>query len=293
MTLPIFHFITKTRTLTRRQTEEISHLLSFCHGFDGTEAGGISFPLEDEDSFYFLFYSGENSTVSAGTMALSGVLALSGIGEGTFECTAFVLPEARRRGIARALFDCAQEYLKKSNPKRPLVIDLIFDEASGKKESVARALGADFLSRELHMKLSLKEISKTLSSCAFFEEARNREGYRILRSRTSKNQYLLYFRDQKIGSYSLWEGGQSLWLYEFRIYEKHRGKGHGSGVFPGILKEIQKEYGEKKEAVSLQVTGDNLPAVSIYKKYGFSVESALAYYRKCVPQAGKGILQGR
>lgn len=64
-----------------------------------------------------------------------------------------------------------------------------------------------------------------------------------------------------------YEGGR-LWLDRFFIDSRYQGKGYGEEALKGLIKRLIDEY--DKPEVYLSVTDEKIPAVKLYKKYGFA-----------------------
>ncbi len=63
-------------------------------------------------------------------------------------------------------------------------------------------------------------------------------------------------------------------LYRIAVLPEFRGKGHGGHIMEKFLNSLPK----KTERVFLEVRESNLPAVGLYKKYGFKLISARKNY---------------
>ena len=81
--------------------------------------------------------------------------------------------------------------------------------------------------------------------------------------------------DQKAGSFSLYLQPPSACLFEVEIAEPFRGHGLGQAMIRQ-LQDLTPAIGIS--TLTLQVSGDNLPALRLYKKTGFHITETLSYY---------------
>ena len=65
------------------------------------------------------------------------------------------------------------------------------------------------------------------------------------------------------------------YLYGLEIHEKYRGQGHGNHL---LLQVIHDLAAFDPLPLRLQVSGENIPAVSLYKKTGFQITETLYGY---------------
>ena len=81
--------------------------------------------------------------------------------------------------------------------------------------------------------------------------------------------------DQKAGSFSLYLQPPSACLFEVETAEPFRGRGLGQAMIRQ-LQDLTPAIGIS--TLTLQVSGDNLPALRLYKKTGFHITETLSYY---------------
>lgn len=65
--------------------------------------------------------------------------------------------------------------------------------------------------------------------------------------------------------YSVEAGGVCLWVEDLYIRQSHRNKGWGRAFFEMILK----KYKDCAFRIRLEVEEDNLPAIALYRRFGF------------------------
>lgn len=251
----------KTVRLTRYQKEEINALIHECRS--EIPALKLSFPYEDGTLFYLLYNA-----------SLVSVLALN-MPSRPFEpaeCTAFTRPSHWRTGCFSTLFSLAETEFEE--------IDLLFptDHSNEGAEKALESLGTELAFSEYRMTLSLtsplcqknaisvspKHLSYTVSlkeaktGCFHFFDA-------------TLNTSL----DIPCGTCSFTCFETSACLSDFEIVEPLRGQGIGKKALSLIIS-YAKNLG--LSSLSLHVSGDNIPAVSLYKKTGFQISETLSYY---------------
>ena len=85
-------------------------------------------------------------------------------------------------------------------------------------------------------------------------------------------KYLIYYlNDEKIGYLYYSEIYDRIEINDFYIEDKYKRKGYGSLLLEKLI--------EKEKPITLEVNENNLPAISLYKKYGFKeVAKRKGYY---------------
>ena len=78
-----------------------------------------------------------------------------------------------------------------------------------------------------------------------------------------------------VGSFSLYLQPPAACLFEVEIAEPLRGRGLGEAMIRK-LQALVPALGIS--TITLQVSGDNLPALGLYKKTGFRIAETLSYY---------------
>lgn len=226
----------------------VRSLAAHCCAADGTS---LSFPEEDAE-LYLLYYAENGCLLSAA--------AFSPEEGGGYDCSAFTRPEFRNRGLFSLLLDTAEELLPEES-------DFFFyvDEHSSDTVKALHALGADLLSREHMME---RPAGNTESLPAPLAAVRSLCG-----STESGRPVFLY--SCPYGSLTIAEYGDSYYLYGFEIQHRHRGRGYGKSFLSGVLSDLSRL---SSRPVRLQVSGDNLPALTLYEKTGFLITETLSRY---------------
>lgn len=242
--------ICSTNLLTQKQKQELADLTAVCSRHDDTD---LSFPIEEDDLSCVLGYLPDSRLVSC--------LALIPYEETLAECCAFTHPDFRRQG-------CFSELLSEALSLYPDV-DLLFAVSENCPDTLntLKALDAEKNSEEHLMECSLS----SFRSCS---EGRSTEPFSI--KPRSKTEYTFYHSDIPCGGICIEAVEKTVvCLHHVEIFPEFRNRGFGTALlqlFLPIL--IQKGF----EKAILQVTGDNAPALALYKKTGFSVTKTLSYY---------------
>ncbi len=159
--------------------------------------------------------------------------------------------------------------------------DLVFPAEETCEDTVLtlNAIGADLWYQEHLMELS---------SAAFMKTGlvkNNRFSESLTLSMTHENEEepslcTFLIKDSPVGSCYLDVRGQSAsYFYGFEIAENLRNQGLGSACLSLLLETCFLRPGFKKlKKFSLQVSGQNGPAMALYKKAGFQITESLSYY---------------
>lgn len=266
--------ISVVSALSPAMKENLDELLCSCRE---REPVTLKFPQE-EDVFYVL--------LSADGM-LCTAAAFYKEEEGVFSCTAFTRPEYRRQGFFSAA-------LKKGLELLPEETDLLFytDEKSPDALGTLKALEAERISTEYMMELSPNEFFANLgnsdadrnrpsgnpgtdnSACTLTDgPVPGHPGLTVM-AVSEDGSDVLSFLDA-YGSVRILPCPSHYYLYGFEIKEAFRGMGHGQALLKSVLSAL---FSHKKLPVTLQVSGQNLPALSLYKKTGFRITETLSCF---------------
>lgn len=251
--------IIRTKTLSNTQKNSLLRLQETCRKHDHIS---LSFPMEEDCTFYLLY--DEDSLLSA----LSAFFNENG----EYECYACTLPANRRKGHFALLLE---ELLKESGD-----IDLVFpvDETSEDTVRTLDALGAVLWYQEHLMELTASVFSETgpaKSNC--LAESLSLSIAHDPEEGPSRCTFLM--NGSSVGSCYLDFRGQSAYFYGFEIAENLRNHGLGSACLFLLLETCFSLPGpEKPKKLFLQVSGQNLPAMALYKKAGFQITESLSYY---------------
>lgn len=249
--------IIRTKQLDLHQLEDLHALETACRSHDQTS---LTFPTED-GCLFFLLYDEET--------LLSAFSAFFNEFE-TCSCSAFTLPSCRRRGHFTRLLE---ELLKESGE-----CDLLFlaDDSCADAKHTLDAIGAELLNQEHMMELRLPAPSPGLDSRAVkFSPA--------LSPRDEDTLYTIHVNDQPAGSFHLIFQNETVYFYGLEIQESLRNQGIGTRAAAALIEELNRSARPQPEdlpvsRVLLQVSGDNEPALALYRKLGFAFTETLSYY---------------
>lgn len=239
------------------QTANLSFLQDTCNKLDHIS---ITFPLE-EDCICYLLY--ENDCL------LSALITFFRDCE-TMECYACTLPTHRRNGHFTQLLD----ELVNDYPDIELVFP-VYDNCPDTANTL-KALEATFWYQEHFMELTITRLKKS----GFLKEDVDLNTITITSKRDDLNNQICYqfTKDQMlIGTCYLEIQKDCAYFYGFEISEPVRGQGLGGECLSLFLTHYV-SMPENKERIYLQVSGQNLPAMTLYKKAGFIIQESLSYY---------------
>lgn len=249
--------IIRTKQLDLHQLEDLHTLETACRSHDQTS---LTFPTED-GCLFFLLYDEET--------LLSAFSAIFNEFE-TCSCSAFTLPSCRRRGHFTRLLE---ELLKESGE-----CDLLFlaDDSCADAKHTLDAIGAELLNREHMMELRLPAPSPGLDSRAVKFSP-------TLSPRDEDTLYTIHVNDQPAGSFHIIFQNETVCFYGFEIQEPLRNQGIGTRAAAALIEELNRSARPQPEdlpvsRVLLQVSGDNEPALALYRKLGFAFTETLSYY---------------
>lgn len=227
------------------------------------------------DGDVFFFWEQEETIHSP---ELYAFLALYLTEDGLWECSAFTLPNRRQNGYFSDLLEAAERAYPDYEFSFP-VPDL---ETSLPAKSALASIGAEFWYQE-HM-MALQADNPSWST--FFPE--NPDFCLSLQiqpesSEASDSSYNLsvhgFFSENCVASCSLaistHKSQTTCCLHHVLVPPSLRGQGWGTRFLYTLLPAL-KEQGVT--SFLLQVSGDNLPAISLYKKTGFQITETLSYY---------------
>ncbi len=238
-------------SLTEKQKKDIHALVLKCKE---AEPLALSAPVEDGLD-YFLLYNEESLLLGFGFLFFPQ--------EASCECGVFIHPDHRKKGLCSSILNQALEYVEQYEKKRNCQTDFCFltDPATPSATAVMEALEAEYWYSEYKMvrKLNKKDSLYTPSLCI-------RE--------TEDGIYTASLDGRIIGSCAVLPSGQELYLYAFQIEETFQGQGYGKDFLLGMLALLSSKGGQ----VSIQVSGQNYIARSLYKKTGFQTSESLSYY---------------
>ena len=166
-----------------------------------------------------------------------------------------------------------EELLKESGE-----CDLLFlaDDSCADAKHTLDAIGAELLNQEHMMELRLPAPSPGLDSRAVkFSPA--------LSPRDEDTLYTIHVNDQPAGSFHLIFQNETVYFYGLEIQESLRNQGIGTRAAAALIEELNRSARPQPEdlpvsRVLLQVSGDNEPALALYRKLGFAFTETLSYY---------------
>ena len=239
--------ISSTNLLTQKQQQEIADLTAFCRQHDGND---LSWPADEEDLTHVFGYLPDGR--------LAACLTLIPYEETLAECCAFTHPEFRRNGFfSRLLEEALSQY-----PDADLLFAVSEDCVDALK--TLEALGAEKDSEEHMMECDLGSVPGNSSSHPFSI------------TRTNETEYALHHSGTLCGTASAEPVSKTtVCLHHVEILPEFRNQGCGTAFLQLLLPELA---GKGFQKAILQVAGDNAPAITLYKKTGFSVTKTLSYY---------------
>lgn len=249
--------ITHTTVLTEAQKSELQELVDACKK---KEPLSLSAPSEDGLD-YLLAYESDGT--------LLGFLYLFFTEEQTCECSAFVHPEYRRKGIFDQLFNQALDMTDNYEKTHHSPVDFCFlvDEKTSSAMAVMNLLETEYWYSEYKMVRKCRESDMTYKS-----------KLSIISKQDATNNMFVYdalLDGQKIGNCMVLPLEKEDYLFHFEIDEPYQGKGYGKDFLLGMLSSLYQEGYQ----ISLQVSGQNFIARNLYKKTGFQISETLSYYR--------------
>ncbi len=281
--------IIRTEDLCEIQKNDLFLLQNICQGHDSIS---LSLPTE-EGWVYYLLYDEDR--------LLSALCAFFNENS-EWECCAFTLPQNRHQGCFTLLFE---ELLKETGED-----DLLFsvEETCQDTVSVLKAIGAAFWYQEHMMSLSISDFSQselTKANCdpesisilprgsslcpedKFTLPPRGsslcpEDKFTLLERHGFQDEpvhYIFLAGEKAVGSCYLDLREKKSYLYGFEIAEDMRNQGYGQTCLSLFLNTYFKRFGPGNEkALFLQVSGQNLPAMALYKKAGFQITESLSNY---------------
>lgn len=247
--------IKHTVHFTIEELQAVQKLYEICRQ---EEALTISFPCEEFTSSYLL-YDEENDSLPAAVLGL----IYDSSSDDSAECFALTHPKKRQKGYFSALLDAAEEEIEE--------YDLLFltDGCSPGATHTLRALEAEPLSTEYRMEYDLTQKGEYphTSRLTVTESTEEDESIRYDFSLTETQTPVACCRTRRFGIKSC--------FYDFLVQEEFRGRGLGAEALLLVLQRLSQK---QETSVFLHVSGENLPAVSLYQKTGFRICETLSVF---------------
>lgn len=239
--------ITITSELSSVQIQQIQNLIRASREKEPVTA---SFPFEEADFFAFLEEDG----------AIRSAAAVIREDDTACECCAFTDPAYRRQGLFHELLDAVIDEL-------PEDTELLFYTNGKSPDCLAalEALEAEVVLEEHMMELQLDRFEKSADSPQSPVQASEEllDGTKTLIFRNAHGTVnISVFRDY-------------YYLYGLEIHESMRGRGLGHRLLTHVLSILAER---DPLPLRLQVSGNNLPALSLYRKTGFQITETLFCY---------------
>lgn len=248
----------RTTVPDARLSKDLCLLQEACNKYDHIS---LTFPLE-EDCICCLLYENER---------LLSALITFFTDSDTMECYGCTLPGERQKGH----FTFLLKELVNDYPDCDFIFPVYENCQDGLK--TLQAIEASFCYKEHFMELSIPMSEKSF----FLMENKDGSGLTISSHRYSDGLICYEFLKDKavVGKCSLGLQENSAYLYGFEISNSLRGQGLGTTCLRLFLKTyVSLPRNQRKDIIYLQVSDENLPAVSLYKKAGFQIRESLSYY---------------
>lgn len=259
------------------------------------ETISLSFPLPSaEDEVMIHYFAALEHTLCIGVAAvcLFPLHSDENCCEFSYEITAFVHPDYRRQGIFRTLIELflEKEQLTWQDPR----IQFLSDRRCLAAALTAAAWNMKQISAEYLMQLDLS-IRPDNPSPIRITRCRNRRllashyshifqmapdigrAYvdMILAEEENTIPFLIRMKNTPIGSgYLIQSNPEKAYLFSFGILPEYQG--HGLGL--ASLQALKEFLPESCKLLTVQVSGQNIPACRLYEKAGFVMTQQLLYY---------------
>lgn len=243
--------IINTMKLNTTQSKDILSLIAKCKEHEGLI---LQYPFDDPDCLYLLLYDNDTLISAAAFLYINSSL---------FECLAFTDPSKRKKGYSSKLLETAINILKEKSEH--ITINFICDDFCPASKAYMNTIKATLLDTQLKMSANIDKID--------LKPDKN-----IKITQKENDLYDIYKESRHIGSFNILPYNKSTaYFYNYIIDKKYRGCGLGTLAFPTVVFELKKQG---YFLVELQVSKGNIPALKIYKKYGFEITESLYYYTK-------------
>ncbi len=243
--------IINTTKLDSTQITDIRSLIADCKKYEKLT---LEYPFDDEECLNLLLYDNLKLISAVAFLQIDGKL---------FECIAFTNPSDRKKGYTSQLLDAGINILKEKS--KHITINFICDDLCPAAKAYLKNINAKLLDTQLKMSAILDNIALKPD-----KDIKIKKG--------SDGTYAIYKVNQHIGSFNILSYNKdTIYFYNYIIEEQYRGHGLGTAAFPNVLLELKKQG---YRLILLQVSQGNIPALKIYKTYGFEITESLYYYTK-------------
>ena len=276
--------------LDQETMEEIKQLVAEAEIFDEVDYTAL-LSMNDLSDFYtkgfcVVAYDDDSDRLVGALTSIDRIATLD------FEWSCVVLPSVRKQGIGERLVTELGRNLK----VRGAVADFaLIPESSEAGQQLLHKFGYahDFSERtmvadaekvELDSKVEVlpytdeeSEIIRVLVSAFGDTEEESKELIEFNTQTPNRHLMIAKVQEEIVGTFTIVDDGEKLWMTGLAVYELARGK----GVASYILKWCKHEaYRLGKTSVYLDVETDNDHALSIYEKAGFHTVSNTYFYIK-------------
>lgn len=244
-------------------------LANICREHDGTFSGAETEPGFKPDrhfrSFY-LYYEGRR---------LIGELFIFLTDNDRAEITAIVDPCCRKQGVFKKLLGAAEEELDKYGiSDRYFVAEPECEDAKKVIEHFKLTTDhyehiMEFTGKESEMPAGEGDNKAGILQEYAVSIEKESDGYHAAIKKVSETD--------EIGTANACITGKSVFIYGVEISENYRRQGLGRKLITEMIGKIREDLPEN--AIKLQVSSENIPAVGLYKGIGFEIVSSLAYIK--------------
>lgn len=227
------------------------------------------------------------------TDKLVGVIsAIDRIATLDFEWSAVVLPSVRRQGIGEQLIKELTRNLDLRGatedialvPKASKAGQQLISKFGYVHDFSERTMAADAVENEMISEIEITpysseelELIELLASAFGDTEEEARELIAFNTQTPNRKMMLALINKEVVGTVSIVEETEKLWVTGLAVHEKARGKGIATSILNWSKNEAHRLG---KAEVLLDVETDNEDAISVYKKVGFKTINFTHFYRK-------------
>ena len=245
--------IKRADVLSGAEKKSLLRLVARCRE---AEPFTMTLPSGADDAVFLLLYSGRR---------LAAALVLCPSGDGTSEALAFTHPSYRRRGFFRQL-------VREARGTAGARLVFTADQFCGNAPAAAEALGLKPCAEDLLME-------RTLRGSGIPGDRQDAFRIHAFPSADPEDTSVLY--EARSGGTLLLSllvlprADRAAYVFGVEVPEELRGAGTGSRVLPAMLRRLKRDGFLR---VLVHVSGDNVPAVRLYRRCGFTESLRLISY---------------
>jgi ribosomal protein S18 acetylase RimI-like enzyme len=231
---------------------------------------------------------------------LVGFVMLSGLGDHEAEATGMVHPGFRRRGIFRELVGAARAECDRNGTAELL---FVADRRSLAAKGFVESRGAQLEFAEQCMRLDTPAkvdlpptelaiakaavadaaaIATIVAGDAGFDPTNFGQHVAVNILQPNYRYYIARLHGAPVGTANIQILNGDAYIYGFVVSAGYRGRGYGRQILAHLIAAIA---AERAQPVFLEVETDNVPALALYRSFGFQVTHTFDYYRIDVAQA--------